>query len=416
MDKTIPSRSALHPDYLKGVLTFILAGGKGERLYPLTRDRAKPAVPFGGAYRIIDITLSNCVNSGLRRIYLLSQYKSSSLMRHIAQGWDLFAGELGEYIYTVPPQLRVSSNWYLGTADALFQNIYTLEEERPELVLILSGDHIYRMDYRDMLAEHLDNDADATMAVISVPASEAKRFGVVQHDPAGWVTGFREKPSDLDPDGPDVVANMGVYLFKTEALVRAVSKDARREESNHDFGKDIFPALVAGGAKVLAHRFRGAGRTARTYWRDIGTIEAYYEANMDLVSVSPQFNLYEGSWPLRTKAYQGPPAKFVFAGGEAGRVGTALDSLVCPGVIVSGGQVERSIVGPGCRINSWARVEDSILMDGVEVGRHAVVRRAIIDKGVTIPAGYQIGVDRAADEARFTVEGGIVLVPRGERL
>ena len=416
MDKTIPSRSALHPDYLKGVLTFILAGGKGERLYPLTRDRAKPAVPFGGAYRIIDITLSNCVNSGLRRIYLLSQYKSSSLMRHIAQGWDLFAGELGEYIYTVPPQLRVSSNWYLGTADALFQNIYTLEEERPELVLILSGDHIYRMDYRDMLAEHLDNDADATMAVISVPAAEASRFGVVQHDPAGWVTGFREKPSDLDPDGPDVVANMGVYLFKTEALVRAVSKDARREDSNHDFGKDIFPALVAGGSKVLAHRFRGAGTTARTYWRDIGTIEAYYEANMDLVSVSPQFNLYESSWPLRTKAYQGPPAKFVFAGGEAGRVGTALDSLVCPGVIVSGGQVERSIIGSGCRINSWARVEDSILMDGVEVGRHAVVRRAIIDKGVTIPAGYQIGIDRAADEARFTVEGGIVLVPRGERL
>ena len=417
MEEPRPSRSALRPEYLRSVLTFVLAGGRGERLYPLTRDRSKPAVPFGGTYRIVDVTLSNVVNSGFRRIYLLSQYKSASLMRHIKHGWNLFSAELGEYIYTVPPQLRVGSNWYLGTADALFQNIFTLEEERPEHVLILSGDHIYRMDYRDMLADHLDNDADATMAVLTVPAAEAFRFGVVQHEADGRGTGFREKPKDLDPHGPDIVANMGVYLFKTEVLVRAVSRDARHEDSSHDFGKDIFPALVRGGAKVFAPRFRGGGEKGQTYWRDSGTIEAYYEANMDLVSVSPVFNLYDHTWPLRSAPVQAPPAKFVFAGGEAGRIGSALDSLVCPGAIVSGGQVERSIIGPGCRVNSWARVEDSILMDGVEVGRHAVVRRAIVDKHVDIPPGMEIGVDRTADRARFTVtEGGIVLVPRGERL
>ena len=412
-----PSRSALRPEQLKSVLTFILAGGKGERLYPLTRDRSKPAVPFGGMYRIIDITLSNVLNSGLRRIYLLSQYKSASLMRHIKHGWNLFSAELGEYIYTIPPQLRVGSNWYLGTADALFQNIYTLEEEKPEHVLILSGDHIYRMDYRDMLIDHLDSNADATMAVLTVPAAEASRFGVVQHDAAGRVTGFREKPKDLDPQGPDVVANMGVYLFRTDVLVRAISRDARRDDSNHDFGKDIFPSLVQGGSHVFAHRFRGVGVNSPTYWRDIGTVAAYYEANMDLVAVTPEFNLYDPTWPLRSAPVQAPPAKFVFAGGEAGRVGSALDSLVCSGAIVSGGQVERSVIGPGCRVNSWARVTGSILMDGVQVGRHAVVKNAIIDKNVSIPQGMEIGVDPVLDRQRFTVtEEGIVLVPRGERL
>ncbi len=410
-------RPSVPPEQLKQVLTFILAGGKGERLYPLTRDRSKPAVPFGGTYRIIDFTLSNVLNSGLRRIYLLSQYKAASLMRHVKHGWNLFSAELGEFIYTVPPQLRVGSNWYLGTADALFQNIFTLEEDRPEYVLILSGDHIYRMDYRQLIQEHLDNEADATMAVIEVPARDASRFGIVQHDADGRVTGFREKPKDLDPTGPDVVANMGVYLFRTDVLVRAVSRDARRDDSSHDFGKDIFPALVRNEARVFAHVFRGAGETLPTYWRDIGTIAAYYEANMDLVSVTPDFNLYDTTWPVRSAPVQSPPAKFVFAGGEAGRIGTALDSLVASGVIVSGGHVERSIVGPGCRINSWARVEGSILMDGVEVGRHAVVRQAIVDKGVRIPPGTHVGVDPAEDRRRFTVtEEGIVLIPRGERL
>lgn len=412
-----PSRSALHPARIKSVLTFVLAGGKGERLYPLTRDRSKPAVPFGGTYRIIDFTLSNCINSGLRRIYLLSQYKSGSLMRHIATGWNLFSAELGEFIYTVPPQLRVGSNWYLGTADAIFQNIFTLEEERPEHVLILSGDHIYRMDYRAMLADHLDNNADATMAVFEVPAREAGRFGVVEHDSGGWITGFREKPKDLDPAGPDVVANMGVYLFRTDVLVRSVSRDARKPESNHDFGHDVFPALVQGGNRVFAHRFQGAGRGPSVYWKDIGTLDAYYEANMDLVAVTPEFNLYDPEWPIRSVPIQAPPAKFVFAGGEKGRVGEALDSLVSPGAILSGGRVERSILGPDVRVNSWARVEDSILMDGVQVGRYAVVRRAIVDKGVEIPPGMAIGVDPKVDESRFLVSpSGIVVIPRGEKI
>jgi glucose-1-phosphate adenylyltransferase len=263
----------------------------------------------------------------------------------------------------------------------------------------------------------LSADADATMAVFDVPAREAARVGVVQTDSQGLVTGFREKPSDLAADGPDVVANMGVYLFRTEVLVRAVSRDARRPDSTRDFGRDIFPALVQSGARVNAHRFRGAGSNPQLYWRDVGTIDAYYEANMDLVSVSPAFNLYDDSWPIRSAPVPAPPAKFVFAGGEAGRIGAALDSLVCPGAIVSGGHVERSILGPGCRVNSWARVEDSILMDNVDVGRHAVVRRAIVDKGVRIPPGAKIGVDPADDKARFTVTAsGLVVIPRGEKL
>jgi len=283
-------------------------------------------------------------------------------------------------------------------------------------VLILSGDHIYRMDYREMFARHLAEGADVTLAVLEVPAAEAHRFGVVQTDGVR-VTGFREKPRDLDPAGPAVVANMGVYFFRTEVLVRAISRDARLQGSRHDFGHDVLPSLVEAGARVVTHGFRGAGSPPGDYWRDIGTLDAFYEANMDLCSVSPQFNLYDHSWPLRSAAVHQPPAKFVFAGGEEGRIGEAHDSLVSPGAVVSGGQVLRSIVGPGCRVNSWSRVEDSILMDGVEVGRHAVVRRAIIDKNVVIPEGAQIGVDPENDRARFTVtEDGIVIVPKGEQL
>lgn len=412
----MPTQS-LHPESLKRVLTFVLAGGKGERLYPLTRDRSKPSVPFGGTYRIIDFTLSNCMNSGLRRIYLLTQYKSASLSRHIVQGWNLFNPELREYIFTIPPQLRVGTTWYLGTADAIYQNIYTLEEERPKHVMVLSGDHIYRMDYREMLAEHLDRDADVTIAVLQVPALEASRFGVVQTDATGQITGFREKPKDLDPEGPDVVANMGVYLFKTEVLVQSVCRDARREDSSHDFGHDVLPGLVRGGAKLIAHTFRGAGTDPRPYWMDIGTLDAYYEANMDLVSVSPHFNLYDPAWPIRSVPTQSAPAKFVFAGGEEGRIGVAYDSLVSAGAIVSGGRVERSIIGPNCRINSYSHVVDSILMDGVEVGRHCVVQRAIIDKGVILPPGMKIGVDPELDRARFSVTPtGLVCIPKLERL
>lgn len=407
----------LHPDVLREVVTLILAGGRGERLYPLTRDRSKPAVPFGGHYRIIDFTLSNCINSGLRRIYLLPQYKSLSLMRHVREGWNILANELGEYVTTIPPQLRVGTKWYEGTADAVFQNVYTLDEERPKRVLILSGDHIYRMDYRRMIVDHLESGAQVSMAVMPVPASDAYRFGIVDADASGFVRGFREKPKDLDPKGPDVVANMGVYLFDTDVLVHAVTKDSREEGSTHDFGYDVLPKLVDGGARVFAHRFTSTDATREPYWRDIGALDAFYEANMDLVSVSPSFNLYERDWPIRTMPLHAAPAKFVFAGGEEGRIGVAYDSLVSPGVIVSGGQVERSILGPWCRVNSWARVEDSILMHGVDVGRRAVVKRAIIDKGVKIPAHYEIGVDLEKDRARFTVtESGIVVIPRGERL
>ncbi len=416
--KSTPSLVGLpHPDALKSVLTFILAGGKGERLYPLTKDRSKPAVPFGGTYRIIDFTLSNCVNSGLKRVCVLSQYKAHSLMRHVKEGWNLFTVELGEFIYTIPPQLRVGSTWYLGTADAIYQNVYTIEEERPAHTLVLSGDHIYRMDYRDMLSEHLARGADVTLAVFQVPASEAYRFGVVDVGPAGEVTGFREKPKDLDPGGPDIVANMGVYLFRTEVLVQSVCRDARRDDTRHDFGHNVLPALVKAGAKVNAHVFRGAGSANTPFWMDIGTLDAYMDASLDLISVSPQFSLYDHAWPIRSAAIQAPPAKFVFAGGEKGRIGEAHDSLVSPGCIVSGGHVERSILGPGCRVNSWSVVENSILMDRVEVGRHAIVRNAIVDKGVKIPAGYQIGVDPDADRRRFTVtERGIVAIPKGEIL
>ncbi len=413
------SRTLLETGLLGKVVTLILAGGEGRRLGHLTRDRSKPAVPFGANYRIIDFTLSNCMNSGMRRVYLLTQYKSQSLARYIKWGWNIYSPALGEFIATVPPQLRVGQRWYEGTADAVYQNIYTMEDHHPEHVLLLSGDHIYRMDYREMLADHVCSGADATMAVIRIPARDASRFGVVEVDDAMRVRGFREKPKDVDPEGPDVVANMGVYIFRYAGLVDALEADAVDSSSSHDFGKDIFPKLVRQGALIQAHRFRGAGEDIgdEPYWMDIGTLDAYFEANMDLVKVSPRFNLYDRLWPLRCGPTQNPPAKFVFADGEDERRGKALDSLVAAGCIISGGRVERSILGPGCRVNSWAKVEDCIFFGSVEVGRHAVVRKAIIDKEVRIPPGMEIGVDSELDRQRFTVtENGLVIVPRHEQL
>jgi glucose-1-phosphate adenylyltransferase len=405
---------------LGDTLGIVMADGQGERLYPLTRDRGKPAVPFGGIYRVIDFTLSNCLNSGLRKIYVLTQYKSGSLERHVRIGWGpLFNHELDEWIQCVPPQLRVGERWYQGTADAVYQNIYLLEQERPRYVVVLSGDHIYKMDFSQLIARHEATGAIATVAAVEVPIAEASAFGVIAVDEASRITAFQEKPKAPSPipGRPDsALANMGVYVFETEVLVRALAADARRD-TRHDFGHDILPSLVE-TAKLYAYPFVDENRKKTAYWRDIGTLDSYYEASMDLVAVEPVFNLYDKQWPIRTMIQQLPPAKTVFAQEEpGGRLGIVLDSLVSGGAIVSGGRVERCILGPEVRINSYAKVVDSVLMDGVDVGRHARITKAIIDKGVRIPASFVVGEDEAEDKRRFTVTpGGVVVIPRDMRL
>ena len=395
---------------------MILAGGRGERLYPLTRDRAKPAVPFGAIYRIIDFTLSNCLNSGIRRIYALTQYKSTSLQRHIQFGWNILSAPLGEFIEAVPAQQRIDEHWYQGTADAIFQNIHILQVERPDLVLILSGDHIYKMDYRKMIAFHLEKEADMTVAAIRMDRNLSREFGVIEVD-GGWgVIGFQEKPEEPKPipgDPGGILASMGVYVFHTEMLVRRLIEDVR-SDSSHDFGKDIIPMMI-GKDQVFAFDFRQGdfGRTG--YWRDVGTIDAYYEANMDLISVTPQLNLYDPQWPILTYQPPSPPAKTVWI--EEGRVGTALNSIISNGCIISGGNVRRSILSPNVTVHSFAEVEDSILLEGVDVGRNAKIKRTIVDKEVQIPPGMEIGYHLEEDAKRFTVTAsGIVVVPKGIRL
>jgi glucose-1-phosphate adenylyltransferase len=405
---------------LGDTLAIVMAGGQGERLYPLTRDRGKPAVPFGGIYRVIDFTLSNCLNSGLRKIYVLTQYKSGSLERHVRIGWGpLFNHELDEWIQCVPPQLRVGERWYQGTADAVYQNVYLLEQERPRNVLVLSGDHIYKMDFARLIARHEAKGAIATVAAVEVPIEEASAFGVIAVDEESRITAFQEKPKVPSPvpGRPDTaLVNMGVYVFDTETLVRALAVDARRD-TRHDFGHDILPSLVD-TEKLYAFPFVDENKKQTAYWRDIGTLDSYYEASMDLVAVEPVFNLYDKNWPLRTMIQQLPPAKTVFAQEEpGGRLGIVLDSLISGGAIVSGGRVERCILGPEVRVNSYAKVVDSVLMDGVDVGRHARVTKAIIDKGVRIPASVVVGEDEIEDKRRFTVTpGGVVVIPRGARL
>jgi glucose-1-phosphate adenylyltransferase len=403
---------------LKDTLILILAGGQGERLYPLTKDRAKPAVPFGGKYRIIDFTLSNCVNSGLKRIYVLTQYKSLSLERHLKLAWNIFSTVLGEFIYTVPPQLRTGQRWYEGTADAVFQNIYILQNERPKYVLLLSGDHIYKMDYGEMIAAHVMKEASVTVAAVECDILSAKRMGVLEVDGDNRIIGFEEKPATPKPipGRPDVsFVNMGVYLFDTSVLVKALCGDARRETA-HDFGRDILPELVR-ELPVMAYPFWDENRKKAKYWRDIGTLDAYYDASMDLVQVDPQFNLYDQSFPIRSFTQPRPPVKMVFAGGEEGRIGMAVDSLLCSGCIISGGRVERSILSPDVRINSYSLVEDSIIFDRVDVGRYAKIRRAIIEKDVKIPAGLTVGYDLEEDARRFTVtQSGLVVIPKGDRI
>jgi glucose-1-phosphate adenylyltransferase len=400
------------------VVAVILAGGKGSRLEPLTRDRAKPAVPFGGAYRIIDFTLSNCLNSGLRKILLLTQYKAMSLDRHISMGWGrYFCRELGEFVDVVPPQQRIDENWYQGTADAVYQNIYTIEKENPKYVVILAGDHIYKMNYQKLVDAHIANQADMTVGALRATRREAARaFGVLQVDAEGRVIGFEEKPADPRPipDDPEhCLASMGIYVFTARFLFEELCRDATRRGSRHDFGGDVIPAIIDTN-RVFAYPFMDENRKREAYWRDVGTLDAYYEANMDLVSVDPQLNMYDDQWPIRTYQPNLPPAKFVFAGGQ--RRGHAVDSIVCPGTIVSGGRVERSILSSGVRVNSFAVVEDSILFANVDVGRHAKIRRAIVEKNVSIPPGVEIGYDADRDRSRgFNVTAyGITIIAKSD--
>ena len=400
-----------------GVVAMILAGGEGKRLYPLTRDRAKPAVPFGGRYRIIDFVLSNFVNSGIFKISVLTQYKSGSLMQHLARGWQL-APQMGHYVTPVPASMNVGPQWFRGSADAVFQNLDVLENEQPTEVCVFGADHIYQMDVCQMLDFHRDAGADVTVAVIPVPTAEMNQFGIVDCDASQRIVGFREKPPvDADVSGTRL-ASMGLYVFTCAALIREVSADAERTDSTHDFGKDILPRMVE-TASVVAYDFStntipDMYDGQRGYWRDIGSIDMYWRTSEDLISVSPQLNLYNPRWPMLSAYYPHPPAKFVFAGAEGQRRGVAIDSMVSEGCIISGGHVERSILSPRVRVNSYAQVHESILFDGVDIGSHARVQRAIIDKGVVVPPHMTIGYDLAEDHRRFTVsEGGVIVVPKG---
>jgi glucose-1-phosphate adenylyltransferase len=400
---------------MKDTLGVLLAGGAGERLFPLTRDRAKPAVPFGGQYRIIDITLSNCINSGLRRVYILTQYKALSLNRHIREGWSsVVAQELGEFIEILPPMQRVSANWYMGTADAVYQNIYSIGSEQPKYVIILSGDHIYKMDYSRMLQHHIEVDADVTLATLPIDPSEVSRFGVVEVAKNGEVVGFDEKPKTTkmrSPFNPEMVdASMGIYIFNTDVLLPALMKDAEDPDSKHDFGHNILPSIL-GKYKMTAYNFVDENKKQALYWRDVGTLDAYYDANMDLVSVSPIFNLYDNDWSMRTRQRQYPPAKFVF--GEPGRTGMAINSVISQGCIISGAVVRNSILSQDVRVNSYADIDSSIIFTHTSIGRHCRIRRAIIDRDVHLPEGTVIGFDQEQDRKNyFVTPSGLTVVTR----
>ncbi len=402
---------------LNDLLAVVLAGGEGKRLSPLTQDRAKPAVPFAGQYRIIDFTLNNCINSHIRKIIVLTQYKSVSTSRHLVAGWSIFNPELGEFLYEIPPQMRVDDNWYQGTADAIYQNLYSLDEIRPKYVLVLAGDHIYKMDYGKMLAFHEANDATLTISAITVDRRKASGLGILEVDEKQQVVGFQEKPDEPKglPGQPDkAYASMGIYIFNFEMMKELLEADAADPDSSHDFGNDIIPALYP-KERVFAYPF-GSEEKKRdaSYWRDVGTIDAYWEANINLAGVDPTFNLYDRDWPLRTYQSQMPPAKFVFANVRKQRVGHALDSLICNGVIISGGLVERSVLSPGVRIHSFAQVYKSILMHRVEIGRNARIRKTIIDKEVSIPPNMEIGYDLEKDRQRFPVSPeGVIIIPKG---
>src|SRR3990172_3331635 len=401
---------------MQNLLAILLAGGAGERLYPLTRNNAKPAVPFGGIYRIIDFTLSNCINSRIRKIAVLPQYKSLSLDKHLRLAWNLFSGELNEYIISVPPQQRVGDKWYQGTADAIYQNIYMIEKDAPDHVMVLAGDHIYKMDYAEMFRFHKENNADATVAAIETPKKNAAAFGVIEVNENNRMIGFEEKPRKPKciPGRPDLAfASMGIYLFNTKTLLKYLKSDALKNTA-HDFGKNIIPQMMK-TARVCAYNFKDENKKEAKYWRAVGTIDAYWEATMDLVSVAPLLNLYDKDWPIRTYQAQNPPAKFVFAQEEkGGRLGIALDSIVAHGCIVSGGRVQNSILSPNVRVNSYSEVHDSILMENVDIGRHCRIRKAIIDKDVTLPTDTAIGYNPEEDRERYHVTpSGIVVIAKG---
>ncbi len=403
------------------VLAIVLAGGEGKRLWPLTADRAKPAVPIGGRYRLIDFVLSNFVNSGLLKIKVLTQYKSDSLNTHIARGWRLPA-MLDFYVEVVPAQQRRGRDWFKGSADALFQSLNVITDEDPDLVAVFGGDHIYKMDVQQMVDFHLEREAQLTVAALPVPVAAARAFGVIGVDEDWQMLSFVEKPAQ-PPEIPGrpgwALASMGNYIFETRALVEELRRDAEGDDSAHDFGRNILPAMV-GKKRVFVYDFTknvvpGMHERERGYWRDVGTIESYWQANQDLIQVVPVFDLYNPRWPVRTWAKPLPPAKFVFADEENARMGIATDSLVSEGCIISGGRIDRSVLGPSVRVNSYSHVEESILLENVDVGRHARVRRAIVDKDVRIPPGVSIGINPEEDARRFSVVDGIVVVPKGYR-
>src|SRR3954464_8579786 len=409
-------RNAEHA--VKNTVALVLAGGRGTRLKNLTDWRAKPAVAFGGKFRIIDFTLSNCINSGIRRIDVATQYKSHSLIRHIQRGWSFLDGRFEEYCEVLPAQQRTNGDWYMGTADAVYQNIDILRRQDPQLVLVLAGDHVYKMDYRRMIEEHLARSARMTVACIEAPVSDASQLGVMRTDWRGRITAFQEKPQSNPFTVPGrndkVLASMGIYIFDAKFLFEQLRDDATMKDSCHDFGKDVIPRLVGSGADVYAHDFYGSCvnmTNGHPYWRDVGTVDAYFEANIDLTSVVPQLNLYDKGWPIWTSQEQNPPAKFVFD--EADRRGTAMDSIVSGGCIVSGSTVKRSLLFTNVRILDHCRIEDSVILPGCEIGPSAVVRNAILDKRCRIPEGMQIGVNREADLARFhvTEKGRVLVVP-----
>jgi glucose-1-phosphate adenylyltransferase len=399
------------------VLAFVLAGGKGTRLYPLTKERAKPAVPFGGRYRIVDFVLSNLVNSGIYSIYVLIQFKSQSLLQHIRDGWELGGLLRSNFIIPVPAQMRTpEQEWYRGTADAIFQNINLIEQADPHLVIIFGADHIYRMNIREMIEFHIQKHAKVSIAAIPVAKEESKEFGVIETDEQGAVVGFHEKSANaptMPADATRVYASMGNYVFSTDTLLKELFADGEREDSSHDFGRDILPGLI-GRAEMFAYDFQtnhipGDPPDQAAYWRDVGTIDAYYEASMDLRSVNPELNLYNRQWPLRTAGYQDPPVKFTFD--EETRRGSSVDSIIAGGAILAGGVVKNCVIGRGVKVHTGAVVEDSILFDTCDIGRHAKVRRAILDKNVRVPEGAAIGYDLERDrQFHHVTESGIVVV------